>query len=127
MDTIARTPTLAALEAGEVMAPGLVACPPGAALTEVATLMCIHQVHAVVVDPGTPSVLTARDVVRGVLAGAASAAEAVNQRRRPGGTRPPLTPPLSGAANTGAGGASHVVPCGETSASRAACSMSVIA
>ena len=77
MDTIARTPTLAALEAGEVMAPGLVACPPGAALTEVATLMCIHQVHAVVVDPGTPSVLTARDVVRGVLAGAASAAEAV--------------------------------------------------
>lgn len=68
---------LAALEAGEVMAPGLVACPPGAALTEVATLMCTHQVHAVVVDPGAPTLLTARDVVRGVLAGSKSAAEAV--------------------------------------------------
>jgi CBS domain-containing protein len=75
MDTIARTPTLAAFEAGDVMAAGLVACPSGAALTEVATLMCTHQVHAVVVDPGAPSLLTARDVVRGVLAGAKSAAE----------------------------------------------------
>src|SRR5512133_28849 len=76
MNTIARSSALAAFEAGEVMAPGLVACPPGAALTEVATLMCVHQVHAVVVDPGTPRLVTARDVVRGVLAGAKSAAEA---------------------------------------------------
>jgi CBS domain-containing protein len=77
MNTIARSSALAAFEAGEVMAPGLVACPPCAALTEVATLMCIHQVHAVVVDPGAPRLITARDVVRAVLAGSTSAAEAV--------------------------------------------------
>ena len=77
MNTIARISALAAVEAREVMAPRLVACPPSAALTEVATLMCVHQVHAVVVDPGAPKLITARDVVRGVLAGATSAAEAV--------------------------------------------------
>jgi CBS domain-containing protein len=77
MNTIARNSALAAFEAGEVMASGLVACPPRAALTEVATLMCIHQVHAVVVDPGAPRLITARDVVRAVLAGSTSAAEAV--------------------------------------------------
>jgi CBS domain-containing protein len=77
MNTIARSPALAAYDAGEVMASGLVACPPCAALAEVATLMCVHQVHAVVVDPGAPRLITARDVVRGVLAGATSAAEAL--------------------------------------------------
>jgi CBS domain-containing protein len=77
MNTIARSSALAAFEAAEVMAPGLVACPPGAALTEVATLMCVHQVHSVVVDPGSSRLITARDVVRAVLAGSTSAAEAV--------------------------------------------------
>jgi CBS domain-containing protein len=77
MNTVARNTALAAFEAGEVMAPGLVACPPRAALTDVATLMCNHQVHAVVADPGSPRLITARDVVRGVLAGATSAAEVV--------------------------------------------------
>jgi CBS domain-containing protein len=78
MNTIARSSALAAIEAGEVMAPALVACPPGAALTEVATLMCIHQVHAVVVDHGAPGLITARGVVRAVLAGSTSAAEAID-------------------------------------------------
>ena len=77
MNTIARNSALTALEAGQVMAPGLVACPPGAALTEVATLMCIHQVHSVVVDPGAPTLISARDVVRAVLAGETGAGEAV--------------------------------------------------
>ena len=77
MNTVARNAALAAFEAGEVMAPGLITCPPCAALTEVATLMCIHQVHSVVADPGAPRLITARDVVRGVLAGATSAAEVV--------------------------------------------------
>ena len=77
MNTITDRYALAAVEAGEVMAPGLVACPPGAALTEVATLMCVHQVHAVVVDPAAPCLVTARDVVRAVVAGSTSAAEAV--------------------------------------------------
>src|SRR5690348_9568859 len=75
MNTIARSSALTAFEAGHVMAPGLVACPPSAALTEVATLMCVHQVHSVVVQPGSPRLITARDVVRGVLAGAKRAAE----------------------------------------------------
>ena len=77
MNKIARISALAAVEAGEVMAPRLVACPPSAALTEVATLMSVHQVHAVVVEAGAPGLITARDVVRAVLAGATSAAEAV--------------------------------------------------
>jgi CBS domain-containing protein len=77
MNTITGSSALAALEAGEVMAPGLVACPPSAALTEVATLMSVHQVHAVVVDPGAPRFITARDVVRAVLAGSTSVAEAI--------------------------------------------------
>jgi CBS domain-containing protein len=76
MNTIARISALATVEAGEVMAPRLVACPPSAALTEVATLMSVHQVHAVVVEAAAPGLITARDVVRAVLAGARSAAEA---------------------------------------------------
>ena len=75
MNKIARISALAAVEAGEVMAPRLVACPPSAALTEVATLMSVHQVHAVVVEAGAPGLITARDVVRAVLAGATNAAE----------------------------------------------------
>src|SRR3954464_1375843 len=77
MNTIARRSALAEVEVGEVMAPGLIACPPRAALTEIATEMCIHQVHAVAVEVGSPSLVTARDVVRAVLAGATSAAEAL--------------------------------------------------
>jgi CBS domain-containing protein len=75
MNKIARISALATVEAGEVMAPRLVACPPSTALTEVATLMSVHQVHAVVVDAVTPGLITARDVVRAVLAGATNAAE----------------------------------------------------
>jgi CBS domain-containing protein len=77
MTTLAEYPALAGIPVRNVMAPGLVTCPPGAALTEVATLMTVHQVHAVVVDPGEARLITARDVVRGVLAGAVSAAEAI--------------------------------------------------
>jgi len=77
MTTTTDRSALGAFEAGEIMAPGLVACPPGAPLTEVATLMAAHQVHAVVVDPAAPRLITARDVVRAVVAGSASAADAV--------------------------------------------------
>jgi CBS domain-containing protein len=77
MSTITRSDALAAVEAGAVMAPGLVACPPSAALTEVATLMSVQQVHAVVVDPGAPHLITARDVVRAVLAGSTNADEVI--------------------------------------------------
>jgi CBS domain-containing protein len=76
MNTIARISALAAVEAREVMALRVVACPPSAALTEVATLMSVHQVHAVVVEAGAPGLITARDVVRAALAGATTAAEA---------------------------------------------------
>ena len=37
--------------------------------------MVVHQVHAVLVDPGAPRLITARDVVRAGLAGATSASE----------------------------------------------------
>ena len=57
------------------MSPGLVAAPPCAALSELATLMVVHQVHAVLVDPGAPRLITARDVIRAGLAGATSASE----------------------------------------------------
>src|SRR6185295_1119510 len=77
MNNIARSSALATVAAGEVMAPRLVACPPSAALTEVATLMSVHQVHAVVLEAAAPGLITARDVVRAVLAGATSAAEAL--------------------------------------------------
>jgi predicted transcriptional regulator len=77
MTTIAPNSLLAATDARAVMAPGLVTCPACAALTEVATLMSVHQVHAVVVDPGAPRLITARDLVRGVLAGATSVDEAI--------------------------------------------------
>ena len=66
---------LATIEAHTVMSPGLVTCPPCAALSELATLMVVHQVHAVLVDPGTPRLITARDVIRAGLAGATSASE----------------------------------------------------
>jgi CBS domain-containing protein len=39
--------------------------------------MSVHQVHAVVVDPGAPRLITARDVVLATLAGATSVDEAV--------------------------------------------------
>jgi CBS domain-containing protein len=77
MNTITDSYALAAVEAGDVMAPGMVACPPGAALTEVATLMSVHHVHAVLVDPAAPRLITARNVVRAVLAGSTNAGEAV--------------------------------------------------
>jgi CBS domain-containing protein len=76
MRTIAAFP-LADIEAQTVMSPGLVSCPPRAALTEVATLMAVHQVHAVVVDPAAPRLVTARDVLRATLAGATSADEVI--------------------------------------------------
>ncbi len=74
MTTTAGLP-LAAIEAHTVMSPGLVTCPPGAALSEVATLMAVHQVHAVLVDPGAPRLITARDLVRATLGGATTAEE----------------------------------------------------
>ena len=77
MPTIAPSAALSTTEARAVMAPGLVTCPPGTALTEVAALMSVHQVHAVVVDPGDPRLITARDVVRGTLAAATSVEEAI--------------------------------------------------
>jgi CBS domain-containing protein len=77
MNTITGSDALSAVEAGEAMAPGLVACPPGAALTEVATLMGVHQVHSVVVDPAAPHLITARDVVRAVLAGSTRVDEVI--------------------------------------------------
>ena len=57
------------------MSPGLVTCLPGAALTDVATLMAVHQVHAVIVDPGAARLITARDVLRAALGGAKTAEE----------------------------------------------------
>ena len=76
MTTNAALP-LAAIEAHSVMSPGLVTCLPGAALTDVATLMAVHQVHAVVVDPAAPRLITARDVVRAALGGGPTAVEVV--------------------------------------------------
>jgi CBS domain-containing protein len=76
MTTTASSP-LAAIEAQSVMSPGLVTAPPGAALSELATLMVVHQVHAVLVDPGAPRLITARDLIRAGLAGATSASENV--------------------------------------------------
>ena len=58
-----------------VMSPGLVTAPPSAALSELATLMLVHQVHAVLVDLGAPRMITAREVIRAGLAGATSASE----------------------------------------------------
>jgi CBS domain-containing protein len=75
MTTVTPGSPLAAIEARAVMSPGLVSCPPSAALSDVAALMSVHQVHAVVVDPGAPRLITARDVVRATLASATSADE----------------------------------------------------
>jgi CBS domain-containing protein len=69
-------PGLAAVDVRAVMASGLVSCPPYAALGDVAALMSAHEVHAVVVDPGTPRLVTARDLIRAALTGVATAAEA---------------------------------------------------
>jgi CBS domain-containing protein len=69
MTSIATSP-LSTATVGAVMAPGLVTCAHGASLIEVAGLMSVHQVHLVVVDPGSPRVVTAHDVVRALLAGA---------------------------------------------------------
>src|SRR4029453_9381409 len=74
MTTTASSP-LAAIEAQEGMSPGLVTAPPCAALSELATLMVVHQVHAVLVDPGALRLITARDVIRAGLAGATRASE----------------------------------------------------
>jgi CBS domain-containing protein len=68
---------LGAIEAHTVMSPGLVTCPAGAPLTEVATLMAVHQVHAVVVDPGAPRLITSRHVLRATLDGATTADEVI--------------------------------------------------
>jgi CBS domain-containing protein len=76
MTTIASSLSLDAIEAREVMSTGLVSCPPCVTLADVATLMAVHQVHAVVVDPGAPRLITARDVIWATLAGATSADEA---------------------------------------------------
>lgn len=57
------------------MSPGLVTAPPSAALSELATLMVVHQVHAVLIDPGAARMITARDLIRGGLAGATNASE----------------------------------------------------
>ncbi len=76
MPTNAALP-LAAIDARSVMSPGLVTCLPGAALTDVATLMAVHQVHAVLVDPGAARLITARDVVRATLGGATTAEDVV--------------------------------------------------
>jgi predicted transcriptional regulator len=77
MTTIAWSSALAATDARTVMSAGLVTCRACASLTDVAALMSVHQVHAVVVDPGAPRLITARDVVRGTLAGATSVDEAI--------------------------------------------------
>lgn len=74
MTTNAALP-LAAIEAHTVMSPGLVTCPPGAALAEVATLMAVHQVHSVLVDPDAARLITTRDVLRAALGGATTAEE----------------------------------------------------
>jgi CBS domain-containing protein len=70
MTAITNSP-LSTATVGAVMAPGIVTCPRRASLTVVAALMSVHQVHAVVVDPGSPRVVTAHDLVRATLAGAA--------------------------------------------------------
>jgi CBS domain-containing protein len=74
MSSIA-TPDLLALDVESAMAPGFVTCPPCAPIVDIAALMSVHQIHAVVVDPGRPRLVTALDVVRAALAGSASAAE----------------------------------------------------
>jgi CBS domain-containing protein len=68
---------LSTVEVGSVMALGLITCPPDAPLADVAALMSNHQVHAVIVDPSSPRLVTARDIVSAALAGAASVDQAV--------------------------------------------------
>jgi CBS domain-containing protein len=66
---------LLAPDVGAAMAPGFVTCQACAPIVDVAALMSVHQIHAVVVDPDRPRLVTALDVVRGALAGSTSAAE----------------------------------------------------
>jgi CBS domain-containing protein len=74
MSSIAASDQLA-LDVESAMAPGFVTCPPCAPVVDVAALMSVHQIHAVVVDPGQPRLVTALDVVRAALAGSAGVAE----------------------------------------------------
>jgi CBS domain-containing protein len=74
--TVTHAP-LSAVEVGSVMALGLITCAPDAPLADVAALMSNHQVHAVIVDPSSPRLVTARDVVSAALAGSTSIDEAV--------------------------------------------------
>jgi CBS domain-containing protein len=97
------------------MSPGLVSCPPSAALTEVATLMAVHQVHAVLVDPHAPRLITARDVVRAALAGATAA----NEISVP--EAPSLAPDetlLAAAERMVSAGEGHVVVCDDAGRAR---------
>ncbi len=72
MSATAMHAPLSTVEVGSVMALGLITCPPDAPLADVAALMSIHQVHAVIVDPSSPRLVTARDVVSAALAGTTS-------------------------------------------------------
>jgi CBS domain-containing protein len=75
MSSLAWPLQLSELDVESVMAPGFVTCPPCAPLVDVAALMSVHQIHAVVVDPGSPRLITARALVEASLAGSASASE----------------------------------------------------
>jgi CBS domain-containing protein len=77
MSATAMHAPLSTVEVGSVMALGLITCPPDAPLADVAALMSNHQVHAVIVDPSSPRLVTARDVVSAALAGATSVDQAV--------------------------------------------------
>jgi CBS domain-containing protein len=77
MSATAMHAPLSTVEVGSVMALGLITCPPDAPLADVAALMSNHQVHAVIVDPSSPRLVTARDVVSAALAGATSIDQAV--------------------------------------------------
>lgn len=77
MSATAMHAPLSTVEVGSVMALGLITCPPDAPLADVAALMSNHQVHAVIVDPSAPRLVTARDVVSAALASATSIDQAV--------------------------------------------------
>jgi CBS domain-containing protein len=75
MSSLAWPLQLSELDVESAMAPGFVTCPPCAPIVDVAALMSVHQIHAVVVDPGRPRLVTARALVEASLAGSASASE----------------------------------------------------
>lgn len=58
---------LAGVDVRSVMARRLVTCPPSSPLTDAAGLMTVHAVHAVVVEAKPPCVVTALDIVRGLV------------------------------------------------------------